>query len=160
MVVCRSVLRASGKLPSAMRDAMQSLLRLMRAGERTSAELACRLRQRGFPVEEVDAALARARELGYVDDLRAARARVERLLSRGAPREVVRESLKDSGLPPGRVDELLVEAPADVTLARQALSLRYRGAPVPKVKAARFLSGRGFPAEVVADVVGLEDDAP
>ena len=64
-------------------DALAAALRLLARRGRSEAELAARLRQKGFDEEAVTAALARCRQLGYLDDARFARERTRELMRGG-----------------------------------------------------------------------------
>lgn len=74
-------------------DALAASLRLLARRGRSEAELAGRLRQKGFGEEAVTAALARCRQLGYLDDARFARERARELMRGG--RAVGRRVLAD-----------------------------------------------------------------
>lgn len=64
-------------------DALAAALRLLARRGRSEAELADRLRQKGFGEEAVTAVLARCRQLGYLDDARFARGRARELMRGG-----------------------------------------------------------------------------
>ncbi|RME37475.1 MAG: regulatory protein RecX, partial [Deltaproteobacteria bacterium] len=56
--------------PKAPPDAWQLALRLLTRRDYSSCELTARLRQRGCPQEEIEKALDRLQQLGYLDDRR------------------------------------------------------------------------------------------
>lgn len=64
-------------------DPFQQALRLLTGRDHSEAELAAKLRRRGFAPAEVDEALRRCREYGYVDDRRYAVARARSLMAEG-----------------------------------------------------------------------------
>jgi len=64
-------------------DPLAAALRLLALRDRSAAELARRLQRQGFAAEQVEATLARCRELGYLDDERFARARAGALTRQG-----------------------------------------------------------------------------
>jgi regulatory protein len=64
-------------------DAFAAALRLLARREHSVRELADRLQRKGFDEAACCAAIARCRELGYVDDARFARSRARRLLQSG-----------------------------------------------------------------------------
>ncbi|TMB31623.1 MAG: hypothetical protein E6J61_09305 [Deltaproteobacteria bacterium] len=69
------------------RPALDAALKLLAARGRTEAELRRLLVSRQYPAAEVEAAVARVRELGYLDDGEVARNRARSLLGRSvAPR--------------------------------------------------------------------------
>jgi regulatory protein len=132
---------------------LQTLLRLLSARERTASDLRARLARKGFPPLDIEKALARAVELGYVDDLRAARLKARRWVERGLPRAAIELALRDAGVGPAAIAATMAEAPEERQLAQAALVWRFRRrSPAPE-KAARYLAGRGFDAELVADLV-------
>jgi regulatory protein len=135
-------------------DAFATALRLLSGRPHGERELRHKLGRRGCPPEEVERALARARELGYLDDaafatgLAARRARTRgpaliaaELAARGVQREVARSAV--AGLP--RQD--LVAA------ARRLADRSARSGADRRTAAARLLR-RGFPADVVREALG------
>jgi len=66
-------------------QAMEGALRLLALGPRSERDLRLRLRRRGLGADAVDGAVARMREMGYLDDAAFARSFVESRLST-APR--------------------------------------------------------------------------
>lgn len=127
-------------------------MRLLGARERSAAELRERLSRKGFPPEEIVAALGRAGELGYLDDARAARATLERLLARGAGRALIAQRLELAGTPRPLLEAALAGLPPERALAEGALRRRFGESPPPAPKAARYLAGRGFADELVAEL--------
>ena len=74
-------------------NALPAALRILTRREHSEAELAERLRKKGFDEPSVQAALKRCRDLGYVDDVRFARERARSLMRSG--RAVGRRILAD-----------------------------------------------------------------
>jgi regulatory protein len=131
----------------------QALVRLLSARERTASDLRARLARKGFPPSAIEASLARAIALGYVDDLRAARAKAARIVARGLSRALIDLKLREAGVQGGVLSEVMSETPDDLVLAQTALARRFKSrAPSPE-RAARFLAGRGFEIELVEDLV-------
>ena len=64
-------------------DALPAALRLLALRDRSEAELAARLRRKGFSEAQAAAAVERCRQLGYLDDARFARGRARSLLRQG-----------------------------------------------------------------------------
>ncbi len=126
--------------------------RLLARAPRTEAELEKRLVDLGYRRETAAAALARCRELGWVGDAAYARERARTLRARGAGSLKIEADLAARGL-----SEALIAAAVDesrdgepeIAWARRALRPRHdrRGAW-------RFLSTRGFPEDVLADLLG------
>ncbi len=131
----------------------QALVRLLSARERTAADLRTRLARKGFPPSAIEASLERAIALGYVDDLRAARARAAKILAKGVARALTEQKLRDGGVPSRVVSEVMTEAPEDRVLAQTALARRFRSRLPSSERAARFLAGRGFDPDLIEDVV-------
>jgi regulatory protein len=138
--------------------AFERAVKLLAGRPKTRARLAQALLARGHLKDEVDAALTRAQQLGYLDDRRYAEARARAALSEGrAPKGIVHKLAADG------VDEHVAEAAVsaaaqeagyDPKAAAQAL-VRKRRLIGPK--AARFLAGRGFSEDVIRTVVRLDD---
>jgi len=88
--------------------AFQASLQLLKVRDRSEAELAARLRRKGFPEAEVTDALARCRRLGYLDDQRFAEGRARALARQGravGPRAAA--DLRGRGIPEPIVQDAL-----------------------------------------------------
>jgi len=118
----------------------------------SAAELRLKLRRRGHDADEVESALTRLRELGYLDDAafaqslvgwrsrsRGRRAIASELAARGVPREVSAAVLAE-------VDPEAELAAAQALLAR---SLRDRGDERELSRAVAKLRRRGFDADTI-----------
>jgi regulatory protein len=131
--------------------------RLLARAALTEAELEGRLVARGYQPATAARTVARCRELGYVSDERFAHDRARALRARGGGALRIGADLAARGLPDALV-VAAVEASRDGeperTWARRALD---RAGSPPAAKAWRLLLGRGFPEDVVADVVGEPD---
>jgi len=130
-------------------------------GSRTEAELAARLEKIGYSAAKVADTVARCRELGYVNDAAVAMDRARALRTRGAGSLRIAAELAARGVPEVLVAAALEESLdgeretrwAERALARQRIATddsRQRG------RAWRLLAARGFPEEVIADVVPEE----
>lgn len=97
--------------------------------------------------------MERAIALGYVDDLRAARAKATKILAKGVSRALIEQKLRQAGVPSRVVAEVMAEAPEDQALAQTALARRFRSRLPSSERVARFLAGRGFDLELIEDVV-------
>jgi regulatory protein len=141
-------------------SAYDRALRLLTARPRSRAGLAQRLQDAGHAPAEVEAALARVTELGYLDDGAFARSQAEALLARFSP-QAVEIKLVGLGLSPELAAEAVAALQADEpALARSILERRFGKGPLEgkaAVKAARFLLGRGFDEDLVEKLVGLHE---
>jgi SOS response regulatory protein OraA/RecX len=98
----------------------------------------------------------RARELGYVGDERLAHDRARALRARGAGCLKIVADLVARGLPERLAEEAAVasrDGDPEATWARRALA--QAGGPHGAV-AWRLLAGRGFPEDVIADIVAVD----
>jgi SOS response regulatory protein OraA/RecX len=112
-------------------DAFEVAVRALRTADRSAAELAQRLEQRGVGEAERADALERLEQLGYVDDARVARTRAEQLAARGSGDALIRDDLE-------RRERLVDE----------------RGTGP---RTARYLAARGFGEDALAALVAPED---
>lgn len=126
--------------------------RALRSRDRTAAELAARLEQRGVGEEEREQALETLERIGYVDDERFARTRAEQLAERGSGDALIRDDLERRGLAADVVELALgaLESERD----RAARIVERRG---HSVKTARYLASRGFGEEALDGVVAADE---
>jgi regulatory protein len=111
----------------------------------------------GYRPETAARTVARCRDLGWVDDARLARDRAEALRQRGAGCLRIAADLEARGLGGPIVTvalETASESHGERVWAERALESARIDPVAAPAKAWRFLLGRGFPEEVVADVVG------
>ncbi|OFW06038.1 MAG: hypothetical protein A3I61_14205 [Acidobacteria bacterium RIFCSPLOWO2_02_FULL_68_18] len=147
-----------------MADAYVAGLKLLARRELSEAQLGARLRRRRFDDEEVDAALARLRREGALDDRRTALAcaRTEAHLKRHGRLRALRQ-VEAIGIPRGIARAAVAEAFADLdedALIAEALERRLRrggGVPEPTTAAFgrlhRYLLAQGFdPGRVMAAI--------
>jgi regulatory protein len=142
---------------------LDKALQLLAARARTEAELDAALLRAGYPEDDRKSALARLRELGYMDDREVARGRARtRVLSGDAPRMAARR-LEAQGVPGGIAEEAAREAAGEASeeeLAARALERRLRGR-VPRDdrerrRLFRALVSKGHRAQVVAQLLGID----
>jgi regulatory protein len=136
--------------------AFERAVKLLAGRPKTRARLEQALLAKGHGAEEVAQALARAAELGYLDDRRYAETRARAALAEGrAPRAVVHK-LEAEGVDAAVAEAAVGEATEgyDPKDAARALLKRRK---LTGLKAARFLAGRGFAEDVVRSVVRLDD---
>ena len=138
--------------------AFERALRALNRRERTTAELAAWLAQRGFTPATVDAVLDRLTETGGLDDARFARIYAEdkrELAGWGAER--IRTELHARGVAPGLIDAALRAVTPEGEAERATALLAKRGAPLDgdaaRARALAFLLRRGYPSEVAYDAV-------
>jgi regulatory protein len=142
-------------------DAHEAALRLLDVRERSRRELAGRLREKGFPPEEIEPEIERLTEVGLLDDRRfaclRARALVRRgqgprridsdLRARGVSREDIAAALEaalEGARPAERMRELVVKRFGEGCLGHAA-------EPKLRARAQRYLLQKGFtPDEVLA----------
>lgn len=116
------------------------------------AELAGKLARRGYPPEEIDAALDRLTGQGYLDDRKAAAGFVEGRLGRGEGRARLRSELAKRGASAEAIEEALAGLPEDdLPAAREAAAAWARRGGTDPAALARHLARKGFsPRAIVA----------
>jgi regulatory protein len=143
--------------------ALDKALRLLAARARTSQELLRALERSGYPENDRNSALARLRELGYMDDREVVRERARsRALLGEAPR-LTAQRLEAQGVSASLASEAVQEAAGGATeeeLASRALQRRLRGR-VPrdqreKQRLVRALVAKGHRPQIAARVVGID----
>ncbi len=107
----------------ARRDVHQRALGLLAVRQRSRRELERRLLQAGFEPVEVDAELDRLEGVGLVDDEVFARAVVEsRGTRRGEAPRLVAQRLRQAGVEPGTIAQVLDDAALDEQAGADALA--------------------------------------
>lgn len=126
-------------------------------------QLAGKLGQRGYPEEEVEAALDRLTELGYLDDGRTARELIEARVARGPEGRLrLKAELVRRGAAPEVAEEALdALLPEDeLPAAREAAERwRRRGGTDPR-SLGRHLERKGFSPRAVLAVLEEMGEAP
>lgn len=150
-----------------MSEAQDYALKLLGHRARSELELRRRLQAKGFAADEIDRAIARLKELRYLDDEALARSRAETLVQaeKKGPRLAVRK-LEAAGIEEERAEaavETARDGASERELALRALEKRRPplAADAPRaerIKAARWLAGRGFGEEIVREVLRLDED--
>ncbi len=151
-----------------MSKALDSALRLLTRRDHTRRELELKLRHKGFSAKQVERALARVEDFGYLNDTRTAAILAEQLTGRGYGVLRVRYALGQKGVDAATVEKALACCGGDqkqAELAQCALEKRRtrldrESDPLKRRhRAYRFLAGRGFSAVVIRQVLGdFEDD--
>ncbi len=148
---------------TALTAAWKVVYRLLRYRPRTEAEIRRALARRGFAPELVEAVVAEAREIGWLDDEAFARLWVEQR-ARNRPRAawVLARELREKGLPEELVDRAVARVD-DRELLRAAAEKalrRYGRLPLAerRRKVMAYLARRGFAYELIRE--WLEDALP
>jgi regulatory protein len=138
-------------------------LRLLGARARTEQELRLALARAGYSEGECESAVARVRELGYLNDAEVARTRAKALLGRGAAAGFSRRRLEEQGIRAADAAAAVDEASEGVSeeeRVRRALDGRLRGRAVrdeaERQRIFRALVRKGHRPSAVARVLGVE----
>lgn len=138
--------------------ALERAFRLLARRDHTHQELALKLRHKGFDRVAVAGALARCRELGYLDDAKTAMLIAGQLTGRGYGPLRVRQTLMQKGVDDALIEKALTRCGDDAAqvqnargqLAKKASRLGREPDPWKRRQIAyRFLTGRGFPSAIV-----------
>jgi len=133
--------------------AYQAALKLIAHRDRTVHELRTRLADKGFATESVEAAVARLKRIGYLDDAAyCERSIMQILATRPAGRRFITARLRLRGVHPEVIREVLKRTYPDETAREMACRAaakrgrRYRDEEpaARRRKLAGFLSRRGF----------------
>ena len=133
----------------------------MAARQRTELEL--RKALASFPAGEVESALARARELGYINDRETARARARTRVGQGDAPRLAAKKLLAQGIAPDEArvaSDEAAEGAGEDELAARALRRRLRGrkpaSEREKLRLLRALIAKGHRPSVAARALGME----
>jgi regulatory protein len=150
---------------TAPRTPLDRALRLLAARARTSAELDRALARAGVEARERAVALARLRELGYMDDAAVAHGRARSLLERGMAARLAERRLRSQGVGQDAAREAVAEAAEGASERAQlekALERRLRGRAVRDDKERRrlfrSLVAQGHRPALVAAVLQMGDE--
>jgi regulatory protein len=144
-------------------DPFAAALRLLTKREHSIRELADRLRRKGFDEAACSAAIARCRELGYVDDARFVRSRARQLLQSGrAVGQRLLLDLQQHGIAEEQAREVIAEMEGEFPPAGIMQALLERRFPHFNYQAAddrerrrvvNYFLRRGFALASVLDLV-------
>jgi regulatory protein len=126
--------------------------RILAHAPRTEAELHARLVAKGYQPGTAATTVARCRELGYVGDEKYASERARSMRLRGAGSLKIAADLEARGLPESMVAaavEASLEGLSEIDWAKRALGKGGASGPA----AWRLLAGKGFPEDVIADLL-------
>jgi regulatory protein len=136
-------------------------VQLLAARPHFRRELEAKLRQRGFPAEEIEEALRRLTEQGYLDDGAAARSFVEARLAKGEGRTRLKAELAKRGAPEEAIEAALAELTPedDLPAAREAAGeWTRRGGRDPRALV-RHLDRKGFSRRAIVAILTDKSDS-
>lgn len=132
---------------------MDLALRLIARRSRSEGEIASTLAELGHSKTLLRGVLGRLRSLGYIDDRKFATECAERWTERGFGSLRIEEQLRRHGVDESIIAAVMPEDRDERARAREVLAEHFGAAASSDrrtmARAARFLAGRGFPAEVV-----------
>jgi len=102
----------------------------------------------------IETAMARIRELGYLDDAEYARRRAVLMAERGYGDFAIRVFLEGLDLPERMVLEALAALPPGLGERTRLIRTIEKRKDLPREKLIRFLSGRGYPIDLILDITG------
>jgi regulatory protein len=134
-------------------QAMTVAFRLLARRARSESEVASALDEAGASRRLARGVLGRLRALGYLDDRKLAAECAERCKDRGFGSLRIQHQLRKLEIDERIVEHAALDGREERALARRLLAGRFGakelGDPRTAARAARFLAGRGFPAEVI-----------
>ena len=141
------------------RSAEATALALLAGREHSRLELQRKLLQRGYAVDDIDTALAALAENGYLDDNRAAAARLASGLRRGHGPGRIRADLHGAGLDSSGLNAQAEDAAVDWCVEARRVALKRFGETPPAdyqewACRARFLQARGYDSETIRKALG------
>ncbi|MFN7943577.1 MAG: RecX family transcriptional regulator [Thermoanaerobaculia bacterium] len=145
-----------GAAPGERPPALDRALRFLALRPHFRAEIESKLARAGYAAGEIEAALARLAELGYLDDAALARSEAERLRTRNdLGRLAVGARLKRKGAGSAAVAGALAGGGEEDELAtaRRATARWLRGRAGDGPALARHLARKGFAARVIVAVL-------
>ena len=143
---------------NAGRAALAAAQRILAARDHSVAELARKLKRRGFAEDVVGAVMDECLRLGYLDDRRWMDQTIDRLKRKGCGSRRIRVELAQRGMAGADAEARLREsfgsgeelAVALATARRKWKSLQAEADPRKRVqRLQRFLHARGFPESVI-----------
>lgn len=124
----------------------------------TEASLEARLVAKGYRPATAATTVARCRELGWLNDATFAHDRAHTLRQRGAGSLKIAADLEHHAVPARLIDEAVQASLASESESHWAhRALTESGCAADPARAWRLLAARGFPEEVVAEVIDLEE---
>ncbi|MBQ9041950.1 MAG: regulatory protein RecX [Eggerthellaceae bacterium] len=153
--------RSSSK-DSTERDAFKKIIALVNVSDRSEKAIRERLERDDFEAEEIEESVIRAKECGFIDDIRFGEVLVRSRISQGKGSVLIARELSDNGIDPFEVPGWPDEYPLsfDDELER-ALSIIERKPPRSKNKregAYRKLVQRGYPSAVASSAARMWEE--
>ena len=140
---------------------MDTAFRALARRARSEAEIAALLAARGASATLIHRVLGRLRALGYIDDDKLAAELVERWQERGFGSLRIQAELRRLEIDEAIAERMTPDAREQRDRARRVLERNFPPAELGDRKglarAARFLAGRGFPAEVIDSLFDVCD---
>ena len=135
------------------KQATAKAMQLLLHRQRTEKELRCRLREKGFSPEAVDAAVSYVASFGYLDDVRYAEVYLHSMRGRKG-RSLIRHELREKGVSDELIERAMADEPDDEEEAVRSLLRRKAGEPhrleeKEKRRLAAYLTRKGFPLDAV-----------
>jgi regulatory protein len=146
----------AGRTVEAPPDAYELSIRLLAMRAHGTVELARKLRQKGCTAEDVEEALLRLRDSGYLDDDAFAASVVRRRMTQRG-RVLIAAELREKGLSEEVSARALAEVDAEVEL-QAAQEFAERSGSVEPERLAGRLQRRGFAASVIRTVLRMRRD--
>jgi regulatory protein len=115
-----------------LRRAVRRAGSLLRASERTRAELKQALRDRGFVEAIADEAVGKVAASGFLDERAVAERAVERMTGLGRSDEAIRQKLAARGIEPDELDEMIQAFDGTPVPDRAAALAKQLAARLPK----------------------------
>ncbi|GAV23114.1 regulatory protein RecX [Carboxydothermus pertinax] len=142
-----------------MNRAYQLALNYLSRALRTTEEVRRYLIRKGFKDDEIEEAITKLIELGYLDDKRY----LENYLASSKMQKYgflkVKLKLLQKGINPGLLNDLNFNEDEEVAKAKEILLKKYKYLePAGYAKYYRFLLSRGFPPSVVQKALFLTDN--
>ena len=126
-------------------DALTQLTKLLAGREKTKAQARADLAKREFSVSDIDAAITRASELGYLDDTRVAKRLAMASMRDGWAGDVLHARLLAKGIDENTATQAIADAVVELEWNENAAAdALVKKRNLDGVKAARFLASRGF----------------
>jgi regulatory protein len=132
-------------------DPLELAARALRHRDRSRHEIDGRLARAGGDDAARAEALETLERVGYLDDGRFASSRAAALAARGYGDEAIRADLEGQGVAPEPLAQALAALEPEAERAAALLARHGRDA-----RGAARLTRKGFPAELVADLLGAE----
>jgi len=136
-------------------EAVGIAVRALRHGDRSRRSLEERLARRAVRPDAGTAALEALERAGIVDDARVAATRACALAERGYGDAAIRFDLERQGIAAGHVADAVAALEPERERACRLAERRGAGPGRPDPRTARWLAGRGFAVESVAEAVGV-----